>query len=130
VRIGPDGTAGQPKLGDSCGLVQASFQPGGEAIAGIELTSEARTGPQRFLLAGTHSQLGGATDVEGAFQTLWKGTDAGAPTILVLSEPEPGHLAVIECRVSENLCSGDPMWTGTAQGGVDTAWIVEERPAN
>jgi hypothetical protein len=129
--ISPNGAGvqGTPKRGDGCGIVQASFQPSGDAMAGVIATSEDRSGAQRFLLEGTTSQLGGAADVDGAFQTLWKGKDAGADTVLVLSEPEPNSLAVVKCRVSENLCSGGPVWTATAPGGEGAAWLVEERPS-
>jgi hypothetical protein len=128
--LGPVGNAGvgPPKRGPGCGIGQASVEPGGDAVAGILLTSEDRSGTQRFVVAGATSQLGGETDLDGAFQTWWKGTDGGAPAILVMSEPDPDHFTVTECRVSENLCSSDPVWSGTGQGGPGTAWMVEERP--
>ncbi|HXJ65414.1 MAG TPA: hypothetical protein VNN79_16785, partial [Actinomycetota bacterium] len=132
ARLGPTGNAGgngPPKRGDGCGIAQAAFEPGGDAVAGVILTSEDRSGPQRFLLEGTTSQLGGETVVDGAFQTWWKGTEGGAPTILVLSEPQPNTVTVVRCVESEQLCSSDPVWTATGTGDPGTAWIVEERPA-
>jgi hypothetical protein len=127
VQLGPTGQAGQagPKQGDTCGLVQASFDPTGEVIAGIELISEDRSGAQRLILAGTASQLGGAFELDGAFQTLW----VDRQHILVLEEPAPGRLAVQRCQVSENICPDGPVWTADGAGGDGSAWLVEERPA-
>jgi len=128
LHLAPTGNAGQgpPKQGDSCGVVGISFEPGGGTIAGVELTSEARTGLQRLILAGTDPQLqlGGAVDLDGAFQTLW----AGPGRILVLTEPADGHVAVLGCQVSENICPDGPVWTASGAGGEGSAWLVEDRP--
>jgi hypothetical protein len=130
--LGPAGNAGHgpPKRGDGCGIVQASFDRHGDAVTAIELTSEDRSGPQQFVLSGTTSPLGGGTQIDGAFQTLWKGIEAGAPTILVMTEARPGTVAVVQCRISENLCASKPFWTATDAGDEGTAWLVEERPAS
>ncbi|MFL5797185.1 MAG: hypothetical protein ACJ77A_04540 [Actinomycetota bacterium] len=126
LHLGPTGNAGQgpAKTGDSCGVVGISFETGAGTIAGVELTSEAATGTQRLILAGTDSQLGGAVDVDGAFQTLWTATGR----FLVLTEPTDGHFAVVRCQVSENICPDGPVWSASGAGGDGTAWLVEERP--
>src|SRR5205814_3845770 len=73
VPLGPVGQpgTGPPRQGEGCGIAQVSFDPDGSAVAGIELTSEARTGSQRFIIQGTTSRLGAAVGIDGAFQTLW-----------------------------------------------------------
>jgi hypothetical protein len=130
--LAPTGNAGvgPPKRGVGCGIAQASFEPNGDAMAGIILTSEDRRGPQTFVLEGTGSQLGGEFGVDGAFQTWWKGTEHGAPSILVLSEPESNTITITQCVESEQLCSSDPVWKATGAGDPGTAWIVEERPSH
>jgi hypothetical protein len=126
VQLGPPGQPGHgpPKQGDACGLAQASFEPGGGVIAGVELISEDRSGPQRLILAGTTSQLGGELELDGAFQTLWADTQH----VLVLEEPTAGRFAVQQCQVSENICPDGPVWTATGAGGDGSAWLVEDRP--
>jgi hypothetical protein len=127
VSLAPTGNAGRagpPKQPVSCGIAQASFDSDGKLVAGIELTSEARTGPQRLVLAGADSQLGGAVAVDGAFQTQWVGQ-----RIMVLMESAPGRYAVEWCQVSENICPDGPVWTASGAGGDGTAWLVEESPA-
>src|SRR5262249_57859510 len=89
----------------SCGIAQASFEQNGEAVAGIVLASEDRSGRQRFVLAATTSQLGGEANVDGAFQTWWRGSEGGARTILVLSEPDPNTVTITQCVEAEQLCS-------------------------
>ncbi len=131
VSSGSGGHMGSGKqAGHGCGILQASFQSNGQAVSGILTTSPDRTAPTTFVLQGTTSQLGGEAGVDGAFQTLWKGSDAGAPVILVMTEPTPDTVALVECRVSENLCASKPFWTATGAGDPGTAWLVEERPAS
>jgi hypothetical protein len=127
---GSGGHGSGRQAGQRCGILQASFQPNGQAVSAVISNSPDRTAATTFVLQGTSSPLGGEATVDGAFQTLWKGTEAGAPTILVMTEPRPGTVAVVECRVSENLCSGDPVWTAIGAGDPGTAWLVEERPSS
>jgi hypothetical protein len=122
LRIRTDGSVGEPKLGDCRGFVGVSFEPGGGTLAGVEFGPAG--GSRQLVLAGTIEQLGGGLSYEGAFQTWWDGLGE----FLVMSEPTTGHLAITQCRVSENICPDPPLWSGEGSGGVGTAWIVEKRP--
>ena len=66
--------------------------------------------------------------LDGAFQTWWHGTDAGAPTIYVLEERTSGTYTVERCRISESTCPEDVVWTGNALDQEGSAWLVEQRP--
>jgi len=125
VRIAADGSANELRRGDECGVTGVSFEPGGETIAGVVLTSESPPGPQRLFLAGTHSRLGGETVVKGAFQTTWVRRGA----FLALARDRARSYEVLACQVSENICPDPPVWVGTAPGTEGTVWLVEERPA-
>jgi len=131
VRIGPDGSSDPVQQGDQCGsFFGISFESGGATLAGVEADFPGSV--RHFLvIAGTDSALGGKTQFNGAFQTWWaESTRSGPGSILVLSGRTAGSLAVTQCRVSENLCSNQPVWTGFARElGGGSAWIVEERPA-
>jgi hypothetical protein len=125
VRIMASGQVGRTDVGECSPLVGVSFEPGGATIAGVEIRSPDRTGRQIVIVQGVGTQLGGALDLPGLFQTWWDGRGR----YLVIAENKPGHLDIQQCQVSENMCPAPPVWTGTTAGGEGTAWIVEERPA-
>jgi hypothetical protein len=123
LRLAVDAPAVRVKRGECNPFVGVSFDPSGAAFAGVYLRSPTRTGTHIILLAGVHSALGGALDAKGSFQAEWTSRN----DFLVMSEPNPGELAVTACRISENMCPDPPLWRGHASGDEGAAWIVEER---
>ena len=130
VRIRPNGTGDPVRQGDRCGpLLGVSFESGGATLAGID--AELPGSLRRFVvIEGTGSPLGGRAPVQGAFQTWWTESSATGPgNILVMTGRAGSSRAIIQCRVSENLCSDEPVWSGFARDTVGSSWIVEQRPA-
>jgi hypothetical protein len=118
-----------PKQGNGCGISGVSIEPGGATVAGVILTSEARTGQQRFVMQDTGSDLGSTMTLDGAFQTWWYGSQEGAPTVFVMAQTASRTYAVYLCRVSaESTCPSGPVWTGAAPDREGSAWLVEVRP--
>ena len=118
-----------PKQGNGCGISGVSIWPGGATVAGVILTSEARTGTQRLVMQDTGSGLGSTMTLDGAFQTWWHGEPDGARTVFVMAQTTSRTYAVYLCRVSaESTCPSGPVWTGAAPDGEGSAWLVEEPP--
>jgi hypothetical protein len=129
VRIRSDGTGDPLQEGDCRPALSVSFEPGGATLAGVEVDPAFDSPGRRLIVAGTESELGGAVNLTGAFQAWWAEPSGPGPgNILVMSLFQRHRLSVIQCRVSENLCSEQPVWT-TYAGERSNDWIVEERPA-